>query len=451
MKKHALVRDMTTGKLFPLLISFTIPFMLANLLQTLYTVADLAIVGHSGQSSALAAVSISGQVTILLTLLGGSIANGGQIYIAQLIGQKRKEDLNAAIGTFFSLTLILSLVAMLLGVLLAKPALRWMNTPPEALQAATEYLVVCSLGFVFVFGYNSVCAVLRGMGESRAPTVFVAITAAVNIALDLLLVLVFDFGALGAAVATVISQGTAFAASLVFLYRRRQEACFDFKKSSFAIRGDKLLVMVKLSLPLVTMQIAINVSMIYVTSFINSYGVAAASISGIGNKLYSIVNMVSSAFGAAMATVVGQNIGARRPDRVQRALFISIGINLSFFALVTAVSLLFPEEVFRVFTTEEDVLALAAQYMRIAIWAYLGFTLMQPMLGLINGVGNTPLNLVIGICDGVFARIGLSLGLGSVMGMWGYFWGYCLAGMVSVILGWIYFFSGRWKNRKLLS
>ena len=450
MQTKTLMRDMTKGKLFPLLISFTLPFMLANLLQTLYTVADLAIVGHCDQEGALAAVSISGQITMLLTLVGTSIANGGQVYIAQLIGQSRKNELNAAIGTFFSFTLILSLAVTVVSIGFARPILLWMNTPAEALKPAVEYMIVCSLGLPFVFGYNSICAVLRGMGESKAPTVFVAVTAGVNVVGDLILVLVFHMGALGAAVATVLSQGAAFAAALLFLYRRREEACFDFRKKSFAVEKDKLAVMVRLSLPLIVMQLAINLSMMYVNSYINTYGVAAAAISGIGNKLYSVVNMVSSAFGAAMATVVGQNMGARRYDRVKRALFITIGINLAFFVLVAAASLLFPEALFSVFTSDPEVLALAGQYLRIAVWAYLGFALMQPTLGLINGVGATGLSLCIGILDGVFARIGLSLGLGAQYGMWGYFWGYCLAGMVSAVLGWLYFFSGRWKHRKLL-
>lgn len=441
---------MTTGKLFPMMLSFTLPFMLANLLQTLYTVADLAIVGHCSQPGALAAVSISGQVTILLTLISSMLANGGQIYIAQLIGQKRREELDAAIGTFFSLTLILALVATALGVGFARPLLLWMNTPAEALQPAVEYLVICSLGFIFVFGYNSVCAVLRGMGESKAPTVFVAVTAAVNVVGDLLLVLVFDMGAMGAAIATVLSQAAAFGASLVFLYRRRAEAGFDFRPGSFAMKRDKLRVLIKLSLPLIVMQLAINLSMMYVNSYINTFGVAAAALAGIGNKLYSVVNMVSGAFGAALATVVGQNMGAGKHDRVCQGMGIAVGVNLCFFALVAAVSLLFPEQVFRIFTSDAAVLALAAPYLRIAIWAYLGFALMQPALGLLNGVGATGLSLCIGILDGVFARIGLSLGLGARFGMWGYFWGYCLAGMVSVILCWAYFFSGRWKRRALL-
>ena len=450
MESKTIIKDMTVGKLFPMMISFTLPFMLANFLQTLYTIADLAIVGHCGHDNVLAAVSISCQIIILLTLMSAMLANGGQVYIAQLIGQNRKNELNSAIGTFFSLTIVLALLATGLGIGMAKPLLRWMNTPDSAFQPAVTYLSICSLGFIFVFGYNSVCAVLRGMGESRAPTVFVAVTASVNVVADILLVLVFDMGAAGAAIATVTSQAAAFFASLIFLYRRRKESGFDFRLSSFRPNPAILAIILRLALPLIVMQFAINISMLYINSHINAYGVAAAAIAGIGGKLYGVVNMVSSAFGAALATVVGQNIGAGKHDRVRKAMYMSVGINLAFFALVAATVCLFPKAVFGIFTNDADILALAPQYLRIAVWAYLAFTLMQPAIGLINGVGASGLNLCIGVLDGVFARISLSLGLGSLYGMWGYFWGYCLAGLVSAILSWLYFFSGRWKHRKLL-
>ncbi len=450
MKTNTIQRDMTTGALLPKMIAFTVPFILANLLQTLYTIADMAIVGHFGGTDALAAVSISGQVTILLTLIGTSITNGGQVYIAQLLGQGRKEDMNAAVGTFFSFTGLAGVLVAVVGVCLTPIILGWVNTPAEAMSSGVEYLAVCSGGMIFVFGYNAVCAILRGLGDSTSPTVFVAISAGINIVLDLVLVAGLQWGALGAAIATVISQMIAFLVSLAHLYRHREEAGFDFALRSFRMNRRDLGVLTKLGLPMVLMQMAINISMLYVSSYINHFGVAAASVSGIGNKMYSVVNIVSSASMAAMATIVGQNVGAGKPERATKALGISIGINLLFFALVAVVCLVWPRGVFGVFTGEEEVLAMAGRYLRIAIWAYLGFALMQPINGLIAGVGNSRLSMVIGILDGVFARIGLSLALGNSLGIWGYFWGYSLAGFVTVILGGVYFLSGRWKHRALL-
>lgn len=441
---------MTKGPLFPQMIAFTIPFVLANLLQTMYTIADLAIVGHFAPTGDLAAVSISGQITMFMTLIGISIANGGQIYTAQLMGQGRKKDLNSAVGTSLCFSLILAVTVTVLCLILARPILRSLNTPSGSVASAERYLMTCGSGMIFVFGYNAVCAILRGMGESKAPTVFIAVCAVMNVLGDLILVMGLGLGAIGAAAATVASQFTSFLLALFFLYRRRAEAGFDFRPASFRPHRAPLRVIVRLSLPLVVMQLAINLSMLFVNAHINRFGVAAASVAGIGGKLYSIVTIVSSAFSAAMATIVGQNIGAGQIDRIRRAMHIALAINLMFFALIAAVCLLFPRFVFGVFTSDESIIDLAPHYFTIAIWAYLCFALMHPTIGLINGVGNTFYNLLVGVLDGVVARIGLSLLLGERMGMWGFFWGYSLAGSISVLMGWIYYLSGRWKKRRLL-
>lgn len=451
MKQRKVIHDLTEGPLFRQVVAFTVPFVIANLLQTLYTITDLAIVGHCTQSGALAAVSVSGQVTMLMTIVGNMIASGGQIFIAQMVGQRRTDELSRTAGNLLLMSLALSMIFVIGGTAFSGVILGWLNTPDEAFSAATDYLGLCSAGMIFVFGYNAVFAILRGMGESRAPSVFIAITAALNVVGDLLLVLVFDMGAMGAAIATVASQGIAFLLSVRFLYRRREQAHFDFSLSNFRPDREKLRVMLRLALPLIAMQLAINISMLYVSSFINAYGVAAASCSGVGNKMFSVVSVVSSAFNASLATIVGQNVAAGRYDRTKKSLYIGLFINLLFFALVAFFVLVFPESVFRVFTNDADVLAMARPYLRIAVWAYLGFALMHPALGLITGVGNTVLNMVIGILDGVVARIGLSLLLGTKLGVWGYFWGFSLAGFVSVILAWIYVFSGRWKKRRLVT
>ena len=343
-----------------------------------------------------------------------------------------------------------SLAFAALGIGLCRPALGWLNTPPEAFDAAADYMRICSIGLIFLFGYNAVCAVLRGMGESRAPTWFIAVSAAVNVAGDLLLVAGLGMGAAGAAIATAVSQAAAFALSLWYLIRRSGGSGFVFRLSSLRICADKLRVIVKLALPLVLMQVSIHLSMLYISSYINSFGLAAASLAGVGNKLNSLMTMVSSAFGTAMATIVGQNIGAGQFGRIRRSLGISTAINMAVFLLFAAAVLLFPQAVFGLFTDDAEVLSLAPHYLRIAVWSYLFFSLMSPPNGVISGVGNTMLNLGISILDGVAARVGLSLLLGRHYGMWGYFAGYCLAGAVSVILGWAYVLSGRWTKRKLL-
>lgn len=452
MQKDNMITDLTQGNLKRQIITFAVPFMLANALQTLYTLVDLIIVGQFVGSVGLSAISISGQITVLIMTVGNGLSNGAQIYISQLVGQKDSEGVSKTIGSTLTTVLLTGIIIGLAGIALAKPILTIINTPEESFKQATEYFMICCIGTVFVFGYNAVCSVLRGMGESKKPMLFIAVASVTNIVLDLLFVAVFKMESAGAAWATIISQAVSFIFALTFLYRRKEAFGFDFKMKSFAIDMKKFKVIIKLGIPLAAMQIFINISMIFCNSYINAYGVAASAVAGVGNKLYSLMGVVTGSFIATVATFVGQNMGAGNYDRIKKTVWYSWGFCTAFFVIVAFFALVFPTQIFRLFTSDAEVLEMAPRYLRISVWLYLSFAWMGPTLGLINGVGFTTLNLIIGILDSVVARIFLSLYLGITlnMGLWGFFWGSALAGFVSVILGAIYFWSGKWKSRSVL-
>lgn len=453
MSNRTNITDLTKGNLTRQLVRFSAPFVASNLLQTAYTLTDLAIVGKFVGNTGLSAVSICGQVLILITFIGNAFASGGQIYIAQLVGAGGRQSIKTAIPTMFFITVTSSLLITGACAGFSGGILSALNTPPEAVSEASDYFLICCGGTVFVFGYNMTCAILRGMGNSRVPLILIAISAAANILLDLLFVCVFSMGAAGAALATVLSQALSCVCAVGFLYKMRAEHGFDFKLQSFKADSHALGIILKLSLPLVLMQCCINLSMLYVNSYINAYGVAASAVAGIGNKLFSIVTAVSSAFIAALATVVGQNIAAGEHRRIVRAVFTSWLFTLGFAAVLMVLAKLFSRWIFGIFTSDEAILDMAVPYFNITIWLYLSFGLLSPPLGLINGVGFTSLNLLISVLDGVVARIGLSLlfGVALGMGLEGFWLGGALAGYVSAILGGAYFFSGKWKTRKLMN
>ncbi len=441
---------MTEGPLLRKILHFSLPLILANLLQTVYTLADLAIIGQFTDSAELAAVSVSGQITIFLTIVGNMLCNGGQVYVAQLVGQKRYKDISSCIGTLFVFILLCGLAMAVLGVAFARPMLRLLNTPAESFESAVRYLSVCSIGLIFLFAGNAICAALRGLGDAKAPTVFIAASSVLNIIGDLLLVKQWPMGAFGAALATAASQLFALILALAYLYRKREACHFDFVLSSFRLVPERLRVIISLALPLALQQIALHASMLYVSACINAYGVAAASLAGIGNKLYSVVSVVSGAMNTAMATASGQNLGAGKPARIKKALGICLLISVAVFLLLAFFSLVTPRAVFMLFSRDEAVLSLAPKYLSIAVWAYLFFALMHPVSGLVMGIGNTRLSALIGILDSLLGRVALSVWLGQAFGMWGYFWGHSLAGGVSALLLWGYYFSGRWKSYKAL-
>ena len=452
MHENKVIRDLTEGNVFRKLLVFSLPYMAANFLHTLYTLVDLAIVGRFTDSAGVAAIANAGNITMLLYAVGIGFGAGGGIFIAQLVGAKRYNDLQETIGTLTTFCLLCAVGLMILGAALAEPLLRLLNVPEEAFGYAVAYLCICCVGMPFTFCYGTFSDTLRGMGDSIHPLYILIFSTIVNTVLDYVFVAIFRWGSAGAAWATVIAQACSFAFSWVFLYRRREQFHFDFKLRSFAIKRDKLAVAVKLSIPLITMSAAINISMMFVNSLVNSYGLIASAVSGIGSKIMSISFIVTSAVENAVSATVGQNMGARRPERAQKTVYAGWAICLVYFAFLAVLCYVFPEQAFRLFSNDPEVIAMSRTYMRIYVWMFLAAGLMGPPLGHINGVGNTLLNMGIAMLDGVIARIGLSLLFGRTLGMGleGFWLGNALAGFVSVVLASLYFFFGRWRERQLL-
>ena len=452
MSDTRLINDLTEGNVTKQLLKFSTPFILSNALQTVYALIDMIVVGQFVGSAGLSAISISSQLVWLLSAIGVGFGSGAQILISQIIGAKDHKSLSATIGTTFTCVTVLSLVFTFVGLVFTDGILRLMDTPPEAMEQARSYMMICSGGMFFTYGYNMVSAVLRGMGDSKRPLIFIAIASVVNLVLDLIFVAVFRWESAGAAWATIIGQAVSFIFSLIYLVRHRVSFGFDFKLRSFAVDFDKLKLLIKLGAPLSFQSIAINVSMLFVNTMINGYGVIASAIYGIGSKLNNLMFVITGAMNAASGSMIGQNFAAGKFDRIKTVFKSSIACCAIFGAVVSALVLLFPNFVFSLFTTDAEVLALAPAYSWVVFAFFMTFAFMSPSQGLISGVGNVALNFVIALADGVVTRILLSILLGRILGfgMFGFFWGNALAGLVSVIWGNIYYFSGKWKKRKAL-
>jgi putative MATE family efflux protein len=326
-----------------------------------------------------------------------------------------------------------------------------MNTPAEAFAQAKSYCLTCFAGLFFIYGYNLVSAILRGMGDSRHPLIFIAIAAITNLILDIVFVIVFSWGVFGAALATVIGQALSFIASIILLYRRREEFNFDFKPASFKPDRATLRSLMKLGIPFCLQSIAINFSMLFVSAFINAYGVVASAVTGIGEKLAVITATISMALATAGGSMIGQCLGAGKVERVPRVISFSLLVNIAFATVFAGLTIFMPRAVFGLFNTEPEVLEMALSYIVCAVLNYYGFALRAPFFALINGVGHAQLNLTVGLLDGVVCRIGLALLLGITVGMGikGFWYGNVLAGYVPVIIGGVYFLSGKWKTHKL--
>ncbi len=447
-----LTTDFTKGPVLRQLILFSLPFVAANVLQALYNVVDMIVVGQFVGSVGLSAVSIGGMVTMFLTCLSTGFSTGAQVLISQLVGKNAKDDIRKAIGTIFSTILILDVVVTVAGLSLVGVFAKLLNTPAESLEQAKMYMYICIGGMTFTFGYNAVSAVLRGMGDSKSPLIFVTIASISNLVLDLLFVAVMDMSAAGAALATIIGQAISFVFSIIYLYRRQDAFGFDFKPASFRIDVRLMKVFIKLGLPMTLQWGAVSVSFMVISSAVNSYGLAASAIAGVGSKLSSILNIVAGSIQTACSGMVGQNISSGNTHRVRKVTVDSWVMCIVCGIIFCGLCLLFPRQVVSVFSTDEDVLALARTYMNASVAGFFASFLMAPSNGLIQGVGAMTFNFVIAIIDSVIARIGLSLLLGGVLGLGlsGFWWGGSLAGYITVIAGFVFFVMGRWKKYRLL-
>ncbi len=451
--EKSMIQDLTQGSVTRLLLVFSYPLLLSNLLQTVYNMVDMIVIGQFVGKAGLSAVSIGGDFLHLLTFLAMGFSNAGQVILSQYIGAGNRDRVKGTIGTLFTVLFGAAVVLTVFCAFMLNTFLGWMNTPAESYQYTYQYSMTCILGMVFIYGYNMVSAILRGMGDSKRPFLFIAVATVVNLVLDLLFVAVFKMGPFGAALATVLGQGVSFVWAVVYLYRRKEAFGFDFKPESFKPDMEVLPRLVKLGLPMCLQSAAISISQMFVNSYINSYGVVASAVTGVGNKLAAITAVVTNALSTAGASMVGQNIGAEKYDRIPKIVGISFIFDMAFAILLSLITAFFPRTIFGIFNSDPEVLDMAMTYVPVSVLLYIGFGMRSPFFALINGCGNAKLNLAVGLLDGVICRIGLALllGLAMNMGIMGFWLGNAFAGYVPFFVGGVFFVTGRWKTRKLIA
>ncbi len=445
--------DLTQGSVPRLLARFSWPFLLANLMQSLYNVVDMVVVGQFVGSVGLSAVNTAGLVTQLFISIGSGLAMGSQVMVAQYRGANDNNAIRETTGTTLTSMAALSIVLTIVTIVFAKPMLRAVNIPDESFDQGYAYLVVCAAGCFFIFGYNAICSILRGMGDSRSPMIFVGVATVVNIVLDLLFVAVIPWGAGGAALATIIAQGVAFVFSLVYLYRRRDSFTFDFRRESFRIVGARLKTIVQIGVPFVIQFSFINISVLFVVSLVNGYGVAASAAYGAGTRVDNFALLPTNALSSAGATMVGQNIGAGRRERAGKTVWWTLALGLAIELTLIALIQLFPGQIIRIFNRDAEVVAIGTTYLRYLTISYIAHAFMAAFFSMTNGTGFSALTMVACLFDGLVLRISLAALFSIVldMGLNGIFLGAMIAPFGAAAISGAYFFSGRWKMRAALT
>ena len=444
--------DLTQGSILKVLLTYVAPLLLANIIQQLYNAVDVIIIGKFAGSAGTVGVSNGGEIAALITFVGLSFGSAAQIYISQLTGAKDHHSTSEAITTTILFSLALALFFSFVCVFGCNTFLIWLNCPAEAFSQAKDYMIIVSFGLPFIFGYNVICGILRGLGEAKRPLLFIVIAAVSNLFMDILLVAVFRLGAAGTAIATIIAQFASFVAAFLFLYGKRVPLNISFSPKSWKIHSSHLIIFLKLAVPMSAQAVFIHFTQLICNSSINAYGLIASATNSIGNKIQKLITVFITSITNGSGAIIGQNIGAQKVDRVQKVVYTTLGCAcvVSFFACMVAIFL--PRQAFSLFTDDPAVIEMGVIYMRICLIVFILGPFQGSHHAVITGSGNAKLNFVSGFLDGIILRLGISYGLayGLDLGVIGFFYGNALARLAPTVIGMVYFYSGRWKNFHLL-
>lgn len=450
MKKANIEKNLTEGSVVKQLIIFALPFMLSNFIQTLYNVADMLIVGNYSGTVGISGVNIGGQVTFILTNIIIGLSVGGTVIIAQYLGSGDRKGMRESISTLLTFLFIAGVTFTIIMLILSDGVLRLMQTPKESYQQARDYLDVTLLGTVFIFGYNAFSAILRGLGDSKRPLIFVSIACVINVFLDLLLVGWFGMQAKGAAIATVASQAVSMI--LCILYLKRSNFEFDFKLNSFKIYKERLLMLLQVGIPISIQNVITTFSFLVLTTIANGMSVSASAAIGVVGKYNGFAILPAIAVGSSVSAMVAQNMGAGQVERAKKTFYTGYALALSFSFVVFVITRLFPEQILSLFDDDPGMIAAGVEYIRTFTFDYIIVPATFCLNGLITGSGHTIISSIGGIMSSIGFRIPLAIIFGVVLqkGMWGLGLAAPVASFAIGTMLFIYFISGRWKKNVVI-
>lgn len=401
------VKNMTEGRPVPLIFSFAIPLMIGNVFQQLYTVVDTMVIGKALGVSALAALGATDWINGMMLGIIQGFTQGFGILLAQEFGAGRYDNLRRTVGNSAVLSFLSSIILLGIGQLLVRPVLELLQTPDRILPDALLYLRIMYLGIPIVMAYNFLATVLRSLGDGQTPLRAMIVAAVTNIILDLLFVLVLNLGIAGAATATLIAQ---LISSLFCLYHIRKIDILSLKNTDFRLSDRLPLHLLLLGFPMAFQYAIISVGGMIVQFVVNGFGVLFIAGFTATNKLYGVLEVAATSYGYAMVTYTGQNLGAKRIDRIRKGVNSAILIALLTSLLIAFLMLFFGKGILSWFisgTPEEFEKTLQIAYYYLAV-----MSICLPILYIlhitrsaIQGMGNTILPLVSGIAEFVMRAV----------------------------------------------
>lgn len=359
-------RNLTSGSVLKNIVFFSLPYLLSYFLQTLYGMADLFIIGQFEGVDSITAVSVGSQVMHMLTVMIVGLAMGSTVLIGKAVGARKKEQAAAVIGNTVSLFMAVAVVCTLLLLVLVRPIVGVMSTPEEAASGAIRYLTICFMGIPFITAYNIISSIFRGMGDSKSPMYFIAVSCGANIILDYVFIGGLHLGPAGAALGTVLSQTISVITALTVILHKKTG--ISLKKQHFRPVSSVMGNILKIGVPVALQDGFIQIAFIVITVIANRRGLTDAAAVGIVEKLIGIVFLVPSSMLSAVSALSAQNIGAGKPERAVQTLRYAVMISVGFGFTVAVLTQFVSVPVVGIFTDDTEVAIAGSQYLRSYIW-----------------------------------------------------------------------------------
>ena len=394
--------DMTEGNIWSHMLRFSVPMAVGLLFQQLYNTVDTLVVGQFVGQQAQAAVGSTGPIINTVVGFCAGLATGASVVISQRYGAHDDEGLGKAVHTTVALTFIVSLVATVLGGLIIGPMLRFMQTPEDVMPESSRYLSIYFAGIAGVLFYNLGSGILRAVGDSRRPLVFLIVSALLNTALDLLFVLAFGMGVDGVAWATVLSQ--ILSALLILFTLTREKGNYGIRWRKVRIDGPSLSMILKLGLPSSVQAAVTSFSNVFVQSYINAFGSACMAGYGVYGKIDAFALIPVQSISMSSTTFVGQNWGAKQPGRAREGVRTATVMSLIATAALGLVTFLLARPLMSFFSPEEEVIGYGVRFIRIVTPFYIAVCFNQIYAGALRGVGDATMPTVIMLASFVAFR-----------------------------------------------
>lgn len=436
---------MTRGEVWKVISRFALPLLIGNLLQQLYNVTDSVIVGQFLGKEALAAVSASFFIYYFIISLVIGIGSGTTVVISQFYGAKRFDELQKAFSSFFIFMLVAGVLLSIIGIIFAEPMFRLTNTPEEVIPQAVLYFRIYVGGTFLFVTFNSIISILRGVGESVRPMLFILLTTVLNVILDLLFIAVFHWGIEGAARATVIAQGIGMCVALAYI--NNTHPLLSIKKKDLVFDTSLFKEGLRIGLPTSVQQCAISLGLIALLGIVNSFGTETLTAYGAAGKIDTIIIQAVLTLSGALAAFCGQNIGARRLDRVREGVRFAMLVNIVLGLATFTAIYFFGDTMMLAFTNDPEVIAIGQEYLLIIGGFFIVHGGLNVFNGALRGAGDTLFTMVVSLTCLWLIRIPLAYWFSSIWGRVGIWWAIGASLCIGLAVTYIYYRLGFWKNK----